>query len=81
MFKGDSADTCAEQFRLVLMGFLIKSLDGQKRKNIVDIVIWVRNLATAFEGLGEMFKGDSADKCARKFPLVLMGTKRRVSGS
>ena len=25
------------------------------------------------EGLGEMFEGDSADMCASKFPLVLMG--------
>ena len=25
------------------------------------------------EGLGEMFEGDSADICAGKFPLVLMG--------
>ena len=25
------------------------------------------------EGLGEMFEGDSADMCAVKFPLVLMG--------
>ena len=25
------------------------------------------------EGLGEMFEGDSADTCARTFPLVLMG--------
>ena len=25
------------------------------------------------EGLGEMFKGDSADTCAGIFPLVLMG--------
>ena len=25
------------------------------------------------EGLGEMFEGDSADVCAGKFPLVLMG--------
>ena len=25
------------------------------------------------EGLGEMFEGDSADTCARKFPLMLMG--------
>ena len=25
------------------------------------------------EGLGEVFKGDSADMCAGKFPLVLMG--------
>ena len=25
------------------------------------------------EGLGEMFEGDSADMCARKFSLVLMG--------
>ena len=26
-----------------------------------------------FEGLGEMFEGDSADTCSRKFPLMLMG--------
>ena len=26
-----------------------------------------------FEGLGEKFEGDSADMCAEKFPLVLMG--------
>jgi hypothetical protein len=25
------------------------------------------------EGLGEVFQGDSADMCADKFPLVLMG--------
>ena len=25
------------------------------------------------EGLGEVFKGDSADTCTRKFALVLMG--------
>ena len=25
------------------------------------------------EGLGKMFEGDSADMCAGKFPLVLMG--------
>ena len=25
-------------------------------------------------GLGEMFEGDSADMCARKFPLMLMGS-------
>ena len=25
------------------------------------------------EGLGEMFEGDSADMCAGKFPLMLMG--------
>ena len=25
------------------------------------------------EGLGEMFEGDSADMCARKFLLMLMG--------
>ena len=25
------------------------------------------------EGSGEMFEGDSADMCARKFPLMLMG--------
>ena len=31
------------------------------------------------EGLGEMFEGDSADTCAGKFLLVLMGGERRVS--
>ena len=25
------------------------------------------------EGFGEMFEGDSADTCAGKFPLMLMG--------
>ena len=30
------------------------------------------------EGLGEMFEGDSADMCAGKVPLVLMGA--RVEG-
>ena len=30
------------------------------------------------EGLGEMFEGDSADICARKFPHVLIGG--RVEG-
>jgi hypothetical protein len=30
------------------------------------------------EGLGEVFKGDSADTCAGKFPLVSMG--RRANG-
>ena len=25
------------------------------------------------EGMGEMFEGESADMCARKFSLVLMG--------
>ena len=27
------------------------------------------------EGLGEMFEGDSADTCASKFPLLLMGAQ------
>jgi hypothetical protein len=31
------------------------------------------------EGLGEQFEGLSADTCAGKFPLVLMGGERRVS--
>ena len=30
------------------------------------------------EGLGEMFEDDSADTCARKFPLMLMGDERTV---
>ena len=34
-----------------------------------------------FEGLGEMFEGDSAsaDMCAGKFTLMSMGGQRRVS--
>ena len=28
-----------------------------------------------FEGIGEMFEGDSADTCAGKFPLVSMGCR------
>ena len=27
------------------------------------------------EGLGEMFEGDSADTCVRKFPLMTMGLR------
>ena len=27
------------------------------------------------EGLGKMFEGDSADMCAGKFPLMLMGAR------
>ena len=27
------------------------------------------------EGLGEMFEGDSADMCAGKFPLMLIGVR------
>ena len=27
------------------------------------------------EGLGEMFEGDSADMCAKKIPLVSMGSR------
>jgi hypothetical protein len=30
------------------------------------------------EGLGEVFKDDSADMCAGKFPLVSMGDERTV---
>jgi hypothetical protein len=29
------------------------------------------------EGLGEEFKGDSADMCAGKFPLVSMGGREK----
>ena len=31
------------------------------------------------EGLGEIFEGDSADTCAGKFPLVLMGAERGLA--
>jgi hypothetical protein len=34
--------------------------------------------SSAFEGLGEMFEGDSADMCAGKFPLMLLEDKRTV---
>ena len=30
------------------------------------------------EGFGEMFEGDSADMCAGKFPVMLMGDERTV---
>jgi hypothetical protein len=30
-----------------------------------------------FEGMGEMFEGDSADTCAEKFPLVSMGGRAK----
>jgi hypothetical protein len=30
-----------------------------------------------FEGMGEMFEGDSADTCAGKFPLVSMGGRAK----
>ena len=29
--------------------------------------------------LGEMFEGDSADKCGKKFPFMSLGAERRVS--
>ena len=32
------------------------------------------------ERLGEMFKGDSADTCAEKFPLISMGGRADQSG-
>jgi hypothetical protein len=31
------------------------------------------------KGLGELFEDDSADTCARNFPLMSMGAERRVS--
>ena len=36
-------------------------------------VLGFRNFDMTYEGLGEMFEGDSADMCAGKFPLVSMG--------
>ena len=33
------------------------------------------------EGLGEVFKGDCADMCAGKFPLVSMGGARTPIGA
>ena len=37
-----------------------------------------KTLDTTFEGLREMFEGDSADTCAGKFTLVLMGDPAEV---
>ena len=37
---------------------------------------WSQDFETpdiTYEEFGEMFEGDSADKCAGKFPLMLMG--------
>ena len=28
------------------------------------------------EGLGEMFEGDFADRCVKKFPIILMGDEQ-----
>ena len=37
-----------------------------------------KTLDTTFEGLREMFEGDSADMCAGKFTLVSMGDPAEV---
>ena len=84
MFKGDSADTYGGKFPLVLMGDerTVKraqtvSEDPHRREwNIVNFLKFVQglqNLRYDFGGLGEVFEVDSADTCAEKFPLVLMG--------
>ena len=38
-----------------------------------------KKLHMTFEGLGEVFEVDVADKCAKQFPLVLTGGLSRVS--
>ena len=35
-------------------------------------------LEVTYEGLGEMFQGDFADKFSGKFPLTSRGAKRKV---
>ena len=42
-------------------GYFEKSSKGSKTSDMTS------------EGFGEVFEGDSADTCAGKFPLVLMG--------
>jgi hypothetical protein len=37
------------------------------------VVLGFRNFGMSYEGLGEMFEGDSAYMCAEKFPFMLMG--------
>ena len=53
---------------------------SQKKEILTPKTIWRPPLASGSEtsdmtseGLGEMFEGDSADTCAGKFPLTLMG--------
>ena len=43
------------------------------------LIIGFQTFIMTFEGLGEMYEGDSTDSFAEKYPLVLMGGgKRRV---
>ena len=44
-----------------------------KEPKNVSATKWPLTLYMTCEGLGEMFEGDSAETCARKFPLMLMG--------
>jgi hypothetical protein len=38
---------------------------------------YFQKLSYGYDGLGEMFEGDTADMCAGKFPLMSMGAERR----
>ena len=51
---------------------------GCQAKKFQKLSYGSKTLYMTSEGLGEMFEGDSADMCAGKFPLVLMGG--RVEG-
>jgi hypothetical protein len=49
-------------------GYFEKSSKGSKTSDMTS------------EGLGELFEGDSADTCAKKFPLVSMGGRACADG-
>ena len=42
-------------------------------RHTTKIILSIGDSDMTFEGLGEMFEGDCADMCARKFPPKLMG--------
>jgi hypothetical protein len=46
---------------------------GRQRGVFSKVVLGLQNFGMTSVGLGEMFKGYSADKCAGKFPLMSMG--------
>ena len=74
MFEGDSADMCARKFPLMLMGGPGSEDPHRRERKFYYLLIFKGQLSDmTSEWLGEMFEGDSADTCARKFPLMLMG--------
>jgi hypothetical protein len=63
---GDPPTPCTMQFLGKKGGYFEKLTKGSKTYDITS------------EGLGEVFKGESADTCDGKFPLVSMGGERTV---